>query len=213
MSEYSRKNPSARYVELLENYKQLHKDGEKVMGLAAENTFPGFSVFPQVERIKRLCELSDADEILDYGAGKGKQYDMPMVDIGGGEKELLVDYWDVMTVHCFDPAYEPFSELPSDKFDAVISTDMLEHCPEEDVEWVVDEIFSFAKKAVFANVACYPAKKVLPNGENAHCTIKPPEWWVEKFTRSAQRNPAVKNWMLVVAEVVDGKMHETVYEG
>jgi hypothetical protein len=34
-----------------------------------------------------------------------------------------------------------------------------------------------AKLFVFATVAMYPAGKTLPNGENAHCTIKPPDWW------------------------------------
>ena len=34
-----------------------------------------------------------------------------------------------------------------------------------------------AGRFVFATIALYPAGKTLPNGENAHCTIRPPEWW------------------------------------
>ena len=62
-------------------------------------------------------------------------------------------------------------------FDAVISVDVLEHIPIQDLHWVVEEIFSFAKKTVFINVACYLAKATLPNGSNAHVTVQHPWWW------------------------------------
>jgi hypothetical protein len=66
----------------------------------------------------------------------------------------------------------PFSALPEGRFDGVVCTDVLEHCPEEDLPWIVGELFGYARLFVFANVACYPAAKKLPNGENAHCTIR-----------------------------------------
>lgn len=211
MSGYSRQNPSPRYQELNTYYRQLHKEGEKNLNIGAEKTFPGFSVLSQVERIRDLCEQFSAESLLDYGSGKGKQYNAPLVDVGGAEKELLVDYWDVMSVHCYDPAYEPFTKLPEETFDGVISTDVLEHCPEEDVDWIIGEMFSFAKDFVLANVACYPAKKTLPNGENAHTTIQSPDWWVEKFQKAAA-NSSVQKWILVVTTIEDGKGKEYVYE-
>jgi hypothetical protein len=67
----------------------------------------------------------------------------------------------------------------------VICTDVLEHCPEEDLPWIVGELFGYARLFVFANVACYPAMKTLPNGENAHCTIRPVEFWREIFQNAA----------------------------
>lgn len=205
---YSRKEPSQRYKELIKQYKQLHVEGEKKLNLEPAKTFSGFSLLPQVERIKRLIDLTESDKILDYGSGKGKQYETPLIDLGGVEKELVVDYWDVMSVDCYDPGYEEFSTLPTEKYDGVISTDMLEHCPEEDVQWVVDEMFSFAEKFLFANVACYPAKKTLPNGENAHCTIKPADWWLNIFKKSAEGNPGVK-WQVYITEInAEGKLNE-----
>ena len=27
------------------------------------------------------------------------------------------------------------------------------------------------------NIACYPAAAMLPNGENAHITVRDPLWW------------------------------------
>ena len=37
-------------------------------------------------------------------------------------------------------------------------------------------------------VACYPAVKFLPNGQNVHCTVKPPEWWAGLFHAIAMRH-------------------------
>jgi hypothetical protein len=48
-----------------------------------------------------------------------------------------------------------------------------------------------ARKFVFANIASYPAAKILPNGENAHCTIRPVEWWSQIIAPIAARHPGL----------------------
>jgi hypothetical protein len=57
--------------------------------------------------------------------------------------------------------------------------------------WILRELFGYATRFVFANVACFPAKKRLPSGGNVHCTIKPVRWWEEQIGRAARTNPAV----------------------
>ena len=37
----------------------------------------------------------------------------------------------------------------------------------------------------------------LPNGENAHCTVRPSEWWNAVFAKAAEAKPGVA-WTLVV---------------
>lgn len=189
---FSRNNPSPRYLVLQEQYRAMHEKGESFLGIPADETFPGASLAPQAARIKRLVDLTEAVTILDYGSGKGKQYFPHQIKDGsGGERPSIADYWDVEPVVCYDPCYPPFSTLPVGKFDGVISTDVLEHCPDEDIPWIIGEIFGYAKRFVFANVACYPARKRLPNGENAHCTIKPVAWWSEVFERAARAHPGI----------------------
>jgi hypothetical protein len=97
----------------------------------------------------------------------------------------MQEYWGVESIRCYDPGYPPFSTLPEGRFDGVICTDVLEHCPEADLQWIVGELFGYARLFVFANIACYPAIKTLPNGENAHCTIRPLEYWREIFEKAA----------------------------
>jgi len=173
-------------------YREMHLNGERHMGVPAAQTFDGRSLRPHVEHIKRLIEATGALTVLDYGSGKGKQYDPNPLEIPGkGRWDSVIDYWGIDEVTCFDPAFQPYSELPTGEFDGVISTDVLEHCPEEDIGWIVNEIFSFASKFVFATIACYPANKRLPNGENAHCTVRPTEWWNDIFQGAAAKRPGI----------------------
>lgn len=202
--EYSRANPSPRYVALTALYRQMHEEGEKSRGLSAENTFPGRSLPPHAPRIKRLVDLTGAKTLLDYGSGKGMQYRW-QVDVDGVEHfASFQEYWGVDTIRCFDPNYAPFSILPQGQFDGVLCTDVLEHCPEEDIPWIIAEIFGYANKFVYANVASYPASKQLPNGENAHCTIKPIKWWSQILSEEAARHPGLEWEFWFVTREEDG---------
>jgi hypothetical protein len=40
-------------------------------------------------------------------------------------------------------------------------------------------------------VACFPARKRLPNGQNAHCTIRPLRWWRQLVGEVAHKHPGV----------------------
>jgi hypothetical protein len=94
-----------------------------------------------------------------------------------GHADSLNSYLGLERAVCYDPGYPPFAERPLGTFDLVICCDVLEHCPEEDLQWIMEDIAGHARRGVFLVIACYPAKKSLPNGENAHITIQPPSWW------------------------------------
>ena len=171
----------------------MHENGETRLGIPAEQTFAGQSLPRQAPHIKRLIQQTAAASILDYGSGKGYQYSLRrMVDAESGiDHPDIKSYWGVKEIRCFDPGYPPFSELPSGLFDGVICTDVLEHCPEEDIGWILEELFAFARRFVFANIACFPARKLLPNGGNAHCTVKPVKWWGEEIGCAARAKPGL----------------------
>ena len=189
---YCRESPSERYRELIGLYRRLHAEGEVRLGLSSEETYPGVSLLPHVSRIKQLIEHTGSRTLLDYGCGKGQQYDAVDLDLPGiGRIESIIDYWGIDEVNCYDPCVPKFDRLSGEPADGVIATDVLEHCPEDDVPWIVAEIFSHARRFVFASIACYLAKTRLPNGENAHCTIRSPEWWQEVFSSAGCDHPEV----------------------
>ena len=188
---YSRASPSPRYRKLLDQYKQMHLQGEIHLGIPPEQTFPGQSLPKEAPHIKRLIRQTAAENILDYGCGKGMQY-QPFRIVDPDERIDYPDirsYWGVRDIRCYDPGYSPFSEVPQGQFDGVVCTDVLEHCPEEDIPWIVGELFGYARKFVYANIACFPARKRLPSGGNAHCTIKSASWWAEHIERAARDRP------------------------
>lgn len=182
-SMYTRENPSPEYREMVEMYSTLHREGaeterRKDAKRSAAQTFSGKMLIENAPSIGDLIARTDCGSLLDYGSGKGEAYQQKDIELAEDEATpSLKEYWNLDNIRCYDPGYEPFSQLPSDRFDGVICIDVLEHITEPDLPWVLDEIFGYARKFVFANIACYPAKKQLPNGKNAHCTVRSPEWW------------------------------------
>jgi hypothetical protein len=196
---FSRANPSARYRALMDQYREMHKLGDRLNNLSAQQTFDGRSLPQHVHAIKLMINRHAVTSLLDYGCGKAEAYEKARVRLPDGRELVgLRQIWGVPEVRLYDPGYEPFSEAPHGTFDAVISTDVLEHCPEQDMDWIVSEIFGYSRKAVFCTVAIYRAKKSLPTGENAHITLKSTGWWVDLFERT-RRAHANRSYFLVVA--------------
>lgn len=192
-SRYSRANPSPRFRALEALYGSMHARGDTLNEIPAEQTFSGISLPPHVQMIGALLRTVGARTLLDYGAGKGQSYDTTEARTPDGRVVRgLKQIWGLDAVTLYDPGYEPYRALPTGTFDAVISTDVLEHCPEEDLDWILEEIFSYATRLVYLCIACYPAGKTLPTGENAHITIKPPGWWVDKLIVAGAHHPAAR---------------------
>ena len=205
---YSRTTPSPRYRELLTQYVQMHVQGEQFRHIPAEQTFAGQSLPRHAMAIKALIDAHAARTILDYGSGKGRQYQPLGLRLADGrEFPSIPAYWSVDAITCYDPGYEPYSQLPQGKFDGVVCTDVLEHCPQDDLAWIVGELFGYARKFVYANVACYPAMKRLANGENAHCTVQSTPWWETLVKGIAARHPQVRYQFLLErpAALPDGR--------
>lgn len=190
---FSRSNPSPRFQELVKLNRTLHNEGDKLTETPPEKTFYGQSLFPHIGAIKSAVELYQLNTLLDYGCGKASAYNTAELENPDGRViKGLKDIWGVDKISFYDPAYEPYSELPSGTFDSVICTDVLEHCPEEDIDWIIEELFGFAEKYLIFTIACYPVNKILPNGENAHVTVKQPGWWVNKIENAAAKWPTLQ---------------------
>ncbi|MGB0203375.1 MAG: methyltransferase domain-containing protein [Acholeplasmataceae bacterium] len=123
------------------------------------------------EIILNLMKKTNSKTLLDYGCGQGKQY---------FEKKFH-EKNNIPLPTLYDPAVEAFSNLPSESFDGIITTDVFEHIPKEVIPMTLEYIFSHAKKFVYIKLATNHAKNLLPNGENAHCTVETYDWWKNKI--------------------------------
>lgn len=145
--------------------------------LHAQGAFPGFSVNTHKNQIKHIIDLTESSHILDYGSGMGYQYSINQFDI----------FWKV-EVDCYDPFYPPFKHLPNKLYDGVISIEVMEHIPEEEIDLALSEIFEKAKYFVFVSVNLSPANKTFANGDNVHVLLKDKQWWIDRFVSHNNKN-------------------------
>jgi hypothetical protein len=192
---YTRDFPSPRYDTLIAQAWAMHT-------LAPHPTFTGRSLGPHVRAIRELLAETGSTTVLDYGAGKGQLYAQKDLELEGEKVGRIADFWGARLIRCYDPAYPPHAPRPDTVFDAVVCTDVLEHCPEEDLPWILEDIFGFARRCVYLSVATYKAVKQLPNGENAHVTVRPARWWKALVESAAARHPTLQ-WLLHVTNAPD----------
>ena len=187
---YSRTNPSPRYYELLQQYQALHTYGAPEQGVEAHQMFPGQSLLQHVSTLIQLTQRFGFHSMLDFGCGKGMLY-RPVNDIrlSDGRSFNCLQELLGLPATLYDPGYLPYASRPDTPSDLVVCTDVLEHVPAEDIPWILEELFALSRVFVFANIAGYPAKKTLPNGENAHCTVETVEWWTAQIERAAAGYP------------------------
>ena len=148
---------------MIQHYKEMHKD---------ENLYVGSTINIHGTSIGQLISETHSKTLLDYGCGKAIQYI---------KEQGHVEYYGGIMPSLYDPGVTKYSELPSGEFDGVISTDVLEHIEEDDLEEVIKEIFSKATNFVYIGVCNVPANSFLPDGRNSHVTLKSFDWWVDKI--------------------------------
>ena len=145
--------------ELLEYYTRLHKETDYGT-TGARNAGP---------EIVRTLGSRSIETILDYGAGSGS--------LGAYTLGRLPAVWTE-----YDPAIDGKDVLPEGPFDAVVSTDVLEHIEPHLTDAALEEIFSRAKKTVCLYIACSPTGKLIEDGRDQHVNVQTPSYWLDKVS-------------------------------
>lgn len=122
--------------------------------------------------IADFLQKNKIESLIDFGCGKGGLIQCV--------KELNPS---ISNVQGYDPGISEYEKLPKIKFDALVSTDALEHVEPEFIDQTLQIIDKLFTKSCFLRIACRPAKKILPDGRNAHLIIEQPEWWLEKINK------------------------------
>ncbi len=153
------------------------------------NSFSDFQSRFFRNQLKKDMTKFGIKSILDYGCG-GSDWDLPDFDESGMS---AVEFYGLNKAYRYEPARDVDERQ---KVDCVINFDVLEHIFIADVPTIIDNIFSYAKKLVIINVACYKAAAILPNGENAHITVRHPFWWKSQIDNIALKYPEVNVLLL-----------------
>ena len=142
---------------ITEEYKKLNAQ------LHAENKKYGTCGKYYLTDVVGILKDMNSQDVLDYGFGKSTlANNLPF------------------SIKQYDPCVDQFSDEPSPA-DLVVCTDVLEHIEPEFLDNVFKHLVLLTKKRCYITANTGEAMKKLPDGRNAHLTIKPHDWWENKI--------------------------------
>lgn len=155
--------------------------------------------------LRPQVRMLNPKSILDFGCGQSKLLDVLCKVVGA-------------TGTRYDPAIPEFSEIPSRTHDLLTNIDVLEHVPEDHLDELIGQMASLCGNAIIV-IDTTEAEKTLPNGENAHCTVRPHEWWhktlskhfeyVEPIRVARKSRAAFRTWKLDHSDA--GKLKRMIF--
>jgi hypothetical protein len=182
---------SPKGQELLDLYNQMATHGyERQDQTHVEVAFSDFEVRAYRMQVQRVLLENQISSVLDYGCG-GSDWNAPGFD--PQSQQSAVEYFQLSNAWRYEPARNIDERRP---VDCVISFDVLEHIFIADVPNVLRNMFSYASKLLILNIACYPAAARLPNGENAHITVRDPLWWKGLVDSISVEFPDTRVWLI-----------------
>lgn len=122
--------------------------------------------------VAKLINHTEAAHILDYGCGSNLTL---MKTLAEGR---MVKH--PFKYQAYDPCVPQYATPPVPA-ELVACIDVLEHIEPDNLDEVLDHLYSVTEAVGFFSVSCVPAKKVLPDGRNAHLIQEQPEFWLPRI--------------------------------
>lgn len=176
---------SPSYYAALEAAKRHH---------AASKTYSGKLVRTHWAAIGDMVRRLGCKTLLDYGCGKGLQYEW----VNPRNGLTLEQDWGV-AVTKYDPAWPPFAAEPDGQFDLVLVAHVLGSIPIEDLPAIVERLHGLASKGIFvAERIVEPKKRVFD-----HIEGMPRGWTREDWARVLARPDSPVETLLSTVTVTD----------
>jgi len=154
--------------EYLQQLKSLHSNPKKKKGFGGK--------IKELGNFETYLTKWQPITMLDYGCGKGAilshlQNKYPNIKIEG-----------------YDPAVVMFDKISRQSYECIFSNDVLEHIEPDHIHKVLKHINELSTKYLWLRIDTKPARKVLPDGRNAHLIIENIDWWTNLINRHINGN-------------------------
>lgn len=154
----------------------ITEDYRRLQQQLHENPQYGIASVGYAPLVAQVIEAIGAQELLDYGAGKGR--------LGQTLKQQLKR---PLTIRHYDPAIPEWAATPAPSR-LVACIDVLEHIEPSLIDNVLDDLQRVTAGVGVFTVDTGAAMKVLPDGRNAHLIQQPTAWWLPKFLSRFELN-------------------------
>jgi len=134
-----------------------------------ENPDYGVASVEYAPLVAQVVETLGVNDLLDYGAGKGR--------LGVELKKYIRRS---LRIRHYDPAIAKWSDAPRPS-EFVACIDVLEHIEPELLDNVLDDLKRVTARAAMFTVHTGPAVKILSDGRNAHLIQQQPAWWLPRI--------------------------------
>ena len=120
-----------------------------------------------------LADRKYVRTVLDFGCGKGTL------------KPYLEQRLPTVSISEYDPGIPGKDVLSNDVYDAVVTTDVLEHVEPHLLDSTIQEIADRSKFVMIHDIPNDPTYKTFGEGpykgQDLHLTVESPTWWRERF--------------------------------
>lgn len=138
-----------------------------------------------VEVVRWLDKQKDIQTVLDFGCGAGTL--RPFILETASRTIDVIEY---------DPSVAGKDKIPTGTFDAIVTTDVLEHIEPQSLDETLEWMRTHAPRQ-FHHIDCNDTHKRLPDGRDVHLIIQEPDWWEAKLI------PPAHGWIVMEKHVHD----------
>ncbi len=187
---FSRNNPSSQFTELVESFASTPDVSQNDSSCSL-----GKEVFSELER---YISVLKAQSILCYSIGDPVQRTL---------KDLLPQFSNSLSPirTSFNILCRRGNPFPTQRFDIVFSGESLSCIPNEDIPWIIEEMFQLAISCVYIHVQTDSPTRVLQSPmqkqqQNFH-------WWTHHIESISKRYPSI-HWKFYFQDSAVGDGHQ-----
>lgn len=154
------------------------KDAEQYIILYDKSPEYGSTGIHRVRHVKKIISSNNYKSLWDFGCGrnyvmiKSLRSELPEVSSTGYDPAITNSEDGVSNV------------VVEGEVDIITSIDCLEHLHEDELPQCFEIFLKKSPKYIYLDICTRLAGKILPDGTNAHKTVKPDDWWKSAIERA-----------------------------